>query len=284
MEEKITKKKVVKAQKPDAQELAAQVAAEKKWVLKTRIYKMKGSKARTPRVFLQAEDRPEGRKRLLYFDEETQRQRAIRYVVNYESPFIDEQDASGYDLRPEHIVFQKGNLIVDAHNVSLQKFLDVHPWNIANGGTLFYEYDPEAVAKAEVDNLLLEAEAINLAVTADIATTEAVLRPRIGSKIHEMKTDQLTREILLFAKKEPVLFLEAIKDEQLLLQNVAYTSIDYGICKLADNGTVFRWVENNSALTSIPFGQNPYQFLAGWFTTDEGLEVMNKITQKLKKQ
>ena len=278
------KKKVAKA-KPSANELAAQVAAEKKWVLKTRIYKLKGKDSIIPRFFLQSADRPgRGNKRLLYFDKENQRQRAIRYVVNFESPFIDEQDSSGWDLRPERILFQKGHLLVDAHDVSLQKFLEVHPWNEKNGGSKFYEYDPEAVAKVEVDNLLLEAEAVKLALEADVATTEAVLRPRVGAKIHEMKTDQLTREILLFAKKEPQLFLNAIKDEQLLLQNVAYTSIDYGICKISDNGTVFRWVENNSSLVAIPFGQNPYSFLAGWFTTDEGIEVMNKITQKLKKQ
>ena len=279
-----TKKKVAKAKAPSANELAEQIQQEKKWVLKDRIYKIRGSYSRTPRVFLQSNDRPKGNKRLLHFDKETQRQRAIRYVVNFESPFIDEQDASGWDLRPERIVFEKGNLIVDAHNVSLQKFMEVHPWNEANGGTFFYEYDPEAVAKAEVDLLLVEADAIKEAISADIATSEAVLRPRIGKKIHEMKTDQLTREVLLYAKKQPQLFLQEIKDENLLLQNVVYTSIDYGICTISDNGTVFRWADNNAALTSIPFGQNPYKFLAAWFKTDDGLEVMNKITQKLKKQ
>ena len=277
-----------KAKKVSANELATEVASEKKWILKGRLYKLKGKNAKTPRLFLQSSDRPgRGNKRLLYFDKETQRQRALRYVVNFESPFVDEQDNSGWDLRPERILFEKGHLFVDAHDVSLQKFLEVHPWNEKNNGggpVEFYEHDPEAVAKVEVDSLLLEAEAIKLAMDADVATTEAVLRPRVGNKIHEMKTDQLTREILLFAKKEPKLFLEAIKDEQLLLQNVAYTAIDYGICKISDNGTVFRWVDNNTSLVSIPFGRNPYQFLAGWFSTDIGLEVMNKITQKLKKQ
>ena len=279
-EEKVAKKKV-----PSAAELAEQIQQEKKWVLKTRIYKLKPSASRTPRVFMQSADRPgRGKKRLLHFDEETQRQRAIRYVVNYDSPFIDEQDASGWDLRPERIVFEKGVLIVDAKNVALQKFLDVHPWNKKNGGTYFHEHDPEALAKVEVDEIKLELQAGAFALDADIATTEAVLRPRLGAKIHEMKTDQLTRELLLFAKRQPALFLEAYNNENLLLQNVVYTSIDYGICKISDNGTVFRWVENNSALVSIPFGQNPYEFLANWFKSDEGLEVMNKITQKLKKQ
>lgn len=224
---------------------------------------------------------------MLYFDEEAGRQRAIRYVVNYDSPFVDEQDASGWTLAPEHIVFEHGVLLVDSNQVSLQKFLDVHPWNEkneGNGPVAFYEFDPEAEAKKEVDSMMLEAEAIKAALDADLATTEAVLRPILGQSIMNYQTDRLTREIMLLAKRQPAALLEAIQDDKLLFQNVAYTSVDYGIAKITDNGTVYRWASNNAKIVAIPFGRNAYKFLGEWFSTDEGLEVMNKITQKLKKQ
>ena len=279
--------KTIKAKKPKAADVVAEIHEEKtnKWELKTRIYKLQGKDAKTPFVRLQAEDRPP-RKRLLHFDEELRKQRAIRYVTNFESPFVDEQDVSGYDLAQEQIVFSHGNLIVDAHQVALQQFLDVHPWNTKNPGAgpiQFYEYDPEAVAKKEVDGMLAEAQAISAALAADLATTEAVLRPIIGSSMHELKTDRLTREILLYAKKDPHGLLAAINNDKLLFENVAYTAVDFNIINITDNGTVARWAGNSKSIVAIPFGRNPYSFLGEWFSTDEGLEIMNKITQLLKK-
>lgn len=276
------------APKVTAKELAIEAQQSKKWVQKNRIYKLMGQDAKTPRCSLQSQDRPgRGKKRLLYFDKEKGAQRAIRYVINFDSPFIDEQDASGWDLAQEHITFERGQLPVDSHNVSLQKFLDVHPWNAKNGGNgpvKFFEFDPEAEAKIEVDQLMIEAKAIKEAVDADLATTEAVLRPIIGSRVHSMKTDQLTRELLLYAKKHPVQLLEAIVDESLLLQNVVYTAIDYRIIGLTDGGLSLKWIDNDAKILAIPFGFEPYKYIAEWFKSDDGLEILNKITQKLKKQ
>lgn len=274
--------------KASANELALEVQKTTKVTPKSRVYKMMGADAKTPSLTLQSQDRPgRGNKRLLYFDEEKRSQRAIRYVINFDSPFIDEQDASGWDLAQEHIEFNHGQLGVDEHNVSLQRFMDVHPWNIKNEGSgpvSFFEYDPEAEAKDEVDQLMLEANAIKAAVDADLATTEAVLRPRLGSQVHEMKTDRLTRELLLLAKKEPVWLLEAIGDDSLLLQNVVYTAIDYRIVGLTDGGLTLKWIDNDSKILAIPFGYEPYKYIAEWFKSDDGLEILNKITQKLKKQ
>ena len=281
--ETTTKKKVAAA--PKADEIARDIQKSKKWENKTRIYKIEGRGHNTPFVRIQGEDRPP-KKRLLHFDKEQNKQRAIRYVSNFDSPFIDEQDASGWDLRPEAIVFEYGNLIVDEHQVALQKFLEVHPWNMKNGGNgsiVFLEFDPEAQAKEEVDVMLVEAKATAAALEADLATSEAVLRPHLGANMYNMKSDRLTRELLLLAKKMPAQFLEDINNDKLLLEGVAYTAIDFKICNLADNGTTFRWM-NGEKIVAIPFGNNPYKFLGEWFTSDEGLEVMNKITQKLKKK
>lgn len=272
--------------KPTAQDYAKEVQSNKKWEQKERIYRLSGNDARTPFVKLQSEDRPP-KKRLLHFDEEAGKQRAIRYAVNFESPYIDDQNNSGSALAPEHVVFTRGYLIVNKHEVALQRFLDVHPWNAKNPGAgpiSFYEYDPEAEAKKEVDYMMHEATAISAALNADIATTEAVLRPLLGAKTNDLQTDRLTRELMLYAKKEPTQFLEDIQNDKLLLENVAYTAMDYGICTLGDNGTTLRWKDNGAKLVAIPFGNNPYKFIGDWFTTDEGLEVMNKITQKIKKQ
>ena len=227
-----------------------------------------------------------GARRLLWFDEEKGYERALRYVRNHPSPFIDDQEESKGVLVPEHIIFQDGYLLVDEHEQSLQKFLDKHPWNKKNGAkgpVSFYEHDPAKIAKEQVEDIMSEAEALTAALNADLATTEAILRPRLGNSIHDKKSAELTRELLIYAKKDPKQFMEDLDNDNLLLQNAAYTAIDFGVMSLADSGRNLVWNETKKKILAIPFGDNPYKFVGDWFTTDEGLEYLNKITQKLKK-
>ena len=228
---------------------------------------------------------------MLWFDEEKGYERALRYVRNHPSPFIDDQEESKGVLRPEHIVFENNGagcmLLVDAHETSLQKFLDKHPWNqknIGGGPVTFYEHDPAAIAKAEVEDIISEAEALTAALNADLATTEAILRPILGNSVHDKKSEELTRELLIYAKKSPETFMEDLGNDNLLLQNAAYTAVDYGIVSLADSGRSLVWNDTKKKILALPFGDDPYKFIGDWFTTDEGLEYLNKITQKLKKK
>ena len=280
-------KQKVQKKKPSAAALAEEIREATPWVRKNRIYKLTGKHKNTPFIILQSSDGTgRGARRLLWFDEEKGYERALRYVRNHPSPFIDDQQESKGVLTPEHIIFEKGYLTVDAHETSLQKFLDKHPWNTKNGGNgpiTFYEHDPAAIAEAEVEYILSEAEALTAALGADLATTEAILRPRLGNSIHDKKSAELTRELLLYAKKDPAQFMEDLKNDNLLLQNAAYTAIDFGVMSLADSGRSLVWNDTKKKILALPFGDDPYKFVGDWFTTDEGLEYLNKVTQKLKK-
>ena len=275
------------AQKPSASALAEEIRVATPWVRKNRTYKLAGKHKKTPFVILQSSDGSgRGARRLLWFDEEKGYERALRYVRNHPSPFIDDQEESKGVLVPSHIIFHDGYLLVDAHETSLQKFLEKHPWNQKNGGqgpVQFYEHDPAAIAQTQVDNIMVEAEALQAALNADLATTEAILRPHMGNSIHDKKSAELTRELLIYAKKNPVQFMEDLSNDNLLLQNAAYTAIDFGIISLADSGRSLVWNDTKKKILALPFGDNPYKFVGDWFTTDEGLEYLNKITQKLKK-
>ena len=281
------KKKVVRKKK-SAAELAKEVQENKEWVIKNRVYKLSGKHKKTPWVHMQSGDSvARGAKRLLYFDKDKGHYRSLRYVKNHPSPFIDDQDAAGGVMMPGHIVFEGGVLAVDAQDVALQKFLDLHPSNEKNGGKgsiKFYEHDPAAIAKAEVDVIISEAEAIAAALNADLATTEAILRPIKGQIIHSKKTEELTRELLILAKSNPYKFMEMINDDTLLINNAAYTAIDFGILKLTDGNRTLLWTDTGEKILSIPFGEDPYAFVGKWFSTDVGLEYLNKVTNKLKKK
>ena len=96
------------------------------------------------------------RYRLLYFDEEKNTNRTLRYARNMKSPFEDEQ--SGTPI-VEPVVFEDGMLHVPAKNPVLQEFLHYHPMN----GTIFEEVNYAKDAAKEVDILFLEADALILA-------------------------------------------------------------------------------------------------------------------------
>ena len=263
----------------------AKIEVPKK-VLKSKVYKLLGEYAQSPWLKLQSEDRPGSGYRLLYFDEEKGIQRAIRYVENLKSPFIDDQldyVSRGGELARKQVIFEGGMLGTTAKEQSLQTFLDVHPWNVKNGGNQFYEHDEEVIATEDVKTLRLEAEAMKLALDADINTASAILRPSVGERIHEMKTDMITRDLIMVAKQNPGLLIETANNNNLMVNYLAYTSIDFGICKLTDNGTVYRWAENGEKLLAIAFGEDPMESITNYFTTDEGIQVMSKITNKLKK-
>ena len=96
------------------------------------------------------------RKRLLYYDEETNANHPLRYARNSRSPFQDDQDAN---VIVEPIVFEDGVLTVPKSNPVLQEFLYYHPGN----GTEFYEFDAERDAQEDVQELFSEIDALLLA-------------------------------------------------------------------------------------------------------------------------
>ena len=65
---------------------------------------------------------------------------------------------------------------------------------------------PAVVAEYEVDVIEMEIDALNAARNLDIDTAEAVMRVELGSKVSEMSSKELKRDLLVYAKKNPRLF------------------------------------------------------------------------------
>jgi hypothetical protein len=108
------------------------------------------------------------------------------------------------------------------------------------------------------------------------------MRVEVGSEVSKMSTKELKRDLLLFAKANPELFIELSNDENVELRNYGIRATEYGIIKLADDQRTFHWASNGRKLMTVPFDENPYSALAAWFKTDEGLEVYKSIDKKLK--
>ena len=212
---------------------------------------------------------------LVWFDPEKGYERELRYATNQKSIFVDEQKGQ---ITLKHIIFEKGHLFVPKEKRNLQEFLSKHP----HKDLIFAEYDSVEVAKDEVEDLQLEVLAMNAALQMDVDFMEAIMRVEIGSSVSNMSTKELKRDTLLFARRNPQLFIDLANDENVQLRNFAIIATENNIIKLSSDSRSFTWASNGRKLMNVPFDENPYSAMAAWFKTDEGLEVYKSIEKKLK--
>ena len=242
------------------------------WEYRDRLYELTQSKK--PLVFT-IPTMHTSKKSLLYFDEEKGYQRELRYATNQQSPFVDEQKGTATLGR---VVFREGALTVPKENVVLQKFLSCHPMLLKG---IIEEYKPEAIAEYQVDYIEMELEAMNLATSLDIDEAEAIMRVQIGSKVSEMSSKELKRDLLVFARNNPNLFLDIANDDNVPLRNIGIKATEMGILRLSQDQRTFYYADTDRKIMTVPFDEHPYSALAAYFKTDEGMEVLNVVEKRL---
>ena len=131
------------------------------------------------------------------------------------------------------------------------------------------------------DQAQMEIAALNAAQNLDIDMIEAVMRVEIGSGVSTMSSKELRRDLLLYAKRNPRLFLELVTDENVQLRNFGIKATEMGILKLSPDQRTFHWGSNDRKLMNVPFDEHPYSALAAWFKTDEGMEIYSNIEKRL---
>ena len=242
------------------------------WEIKDRIYYLKGNKSP---LTLTIPSRHTRKHALIYFDAKTGVQKELRYATNQDSPFVLEQKG---ESTLGHIMFKNGSLQVPKEKQNLQKLLSLyHPLR----GKMYEEFSAVARAEDELDIIELQLDALNAAREMDVDQSEAIMRVELGSKVSKMSSKELKRDLLLFAKKNPSLFLELANDENVQLRNIAIVAAESGIVKLSQDQRTFTWGSNGRKLMNVPFEENPYSAMAAWFKTDEGVEVYKSIEKKL---
>ena len=242
------------------------------WEYRDRLYELTQSKK--PLVFT-IPTMHTSKKSLLYFDEEKGYQRELRYATNQQSPFVDEQKGTATLGR---VVFREGALTVPKENVVLQKFLSCHPMLLKG---IIEEYKPEAIAEYQVDYIEMELEAMNLATSLDIDEAEAIMRVQIGSKVSEMSSKELKRDLLVFARNNAKLFLDIANDDNVHLRNIGIKATEMGILRLSQDQRTFYYADTDRKIMTVPFDEHPYSALAAYFKTDEGMEVLNVVEKRL---
>ena len=214
---------------------------------------------------------------LLYFDEENNVNRPLRYARNQKSPFEDEQDGN-FLLEP--IIFDDGFLTVPRTNPVLQQFLHYHPLN----GNAFVEVNKTIDAAKEVEDLNFEVDALIEARQLSIEQLEVVSRVMFQKDVTTVSTAELRRDVLIYAKREPKSFLEILNDPLLKLQSNVQLFFAHNLLQFR-NGQREVWFNtksNKKKMMSIPFGEDPYETVALFLKSDDGIEVLKFLEISLK--
>ena len=213
---------------------------------------------------------------IYWFDEEKGYERELKLTSNQKTPFVDEFQG---DARLEHIIFRDGSINVPKNKQTLQKLLSLyHP----KKNKIYYELDEVKEAIDELEVMELEIEALNAAKNLDVEMAEAVMRVELGSKVSNMTSKELKRDLLLFARNNPDLFLELVSDDNVQLRNFGIKATEAGIIQLSQDQRNFTWASNGRKIMTVPFDEHPYSALAVFFKTDEGMEIFSNIEKRLK--
>jgi hypothetical protein len=209
---------------------------------------------------------------LLWYDEEKNVNRPLRYAVNQKSPFEDEQDGNAII---EPITFERGFLFVPKTNPVLQQFLYYHPQN----GVLFEEVDNERDAQKVVEELNSEVEALIRAREMNIEQLEIVGRVLFQRDTTKVTSAELKRDVLIYARNYPKQFLEALEDPMLKLQSNVHIFFDKSLLGFR-NGNKEVWYNtptNKKKMLTVPYGEDPYVLVSLFLKSDEGIEALKML-------
>jgi hypothetical protein len=213
---------------------------------------------------------------LLHFDEETGVNKPLRYARNQKTPFEDEQDGNAI---VEPIIFEDGFLSVPRNNPVLQEFLHYHPMN----GIRFVEVDEEKDAQAQLEEMNKELDALSEARSLSIEQLETMTRVLFGKDPSRSTTAELKRDILIFAKREPHAFMNALTDPNLKLSSNVQLFFDNKLLSFRNNkkDVYFNLSSNKKRMLTIPFGEDPMYVVSSYLQSDEGLEILTMLENQL---
>lgn len=247
------------------------------WEVKDRVYQYIGSDGRDafPTSF-ELRVHSTSRNQLLYND--NGENRAIRYCVNQNSPFQDEQKGESTLGR---VTFFNGRVTVPKEQVTLQKLLSIyHPYL----GKKYRELDPEADAKKFVEteqNYYKAAE--NIFNAKDVAL-RAVGRVILGKGATTKSASTIKGDLLSKCKHDNSVVASVISlfsDSDLMLKELAYKAVDAGQIKISDDKSKLL-DSSNKKIAELAFDEDPYHKIVLWFKNKEGRTMKEYLEDKLK--
>ena len=210
------------------------------------------------------------------YDKDKDTVREIRDCPNELSIFRDEQSENA---KRESVSFREGTLFVPREKPNLRAFLEWHPLNKANGGTVFSEVNKKRDAEQELKKEFLTNDAIALVRDTDIQDLLPVamyFKVSINSPVSEIRFN-----LLRIAKSKPQEFIESFDSPQVQARSVAVQAKDYQIINVKSDGVY--WFDSNGLIVSVPVGQDPLDVMVRFCLTEKGSSVLSSLEERLER-
>jgi len=210
------------------------------------------------------------------YDKENDTVREIRYCPNEQSIFRDEQSENA---KRESVSFREGRLFVPKEKPNLRKFLELHPLNQANGGSVFSEVNKKKDAEMELKREFLLTDAVALVRDTDIQELLPVamyFNVGINSPVSEIRFN-----LLRIAKNKPQEFIESFDSPQVQARSVVTQAKDYQIINVKSDGVY--WFDSNGLIVSVPVGQDPVDVMVRFCLTEKGSSVLSSLEERLER-
>lgn len=192
----------------------------------------------------------------------------LRYVKNYDTPFVEMQDG---EVEIGDIDFE-GQTLTVGENICLFRFLELHPGNVKNGGHLFKLIDVKADAKNELELLKLQDDARKYIRSLGSKDLKAIARYVTSvdfSSINYMTDEQVMLLLLKECDTKAEKILQVKDDPR--VESVYYYNLGITMGIIGYDEPTGRINNKNTGreLISVPPGEDPGMFVAGWAIRDE---------------
>ncbi len=208
------------------------------------------------------------------YDKDSGMVREIRYCENEHSIWKDEQSENSVKTP---VIFRMGRLFVNETQPNLHNFLECHPENTVNGGSLFEVVDNVKKVEVDIDNEFLVNDAVTMLRSKDLDDLLAVALAYgmdIDRPISEVKHD-----LLIKAKKSPKGFIGSFDNPVVAMKSKVRQAISYQIIK-ADTDAI-KWFDTNKIILSVPAGQDPVDVFVRYCMTEVAVPVVEEIDGQL---
>jgi len=210
------------------------------------------------------------------YDEETGSVRMLRYSPNENSVWSDEQSPN---IIREQIVFEAKNIVVPYTKPNLQKYLDLHPDNIANGGKVFKLVDTAKTAEVELDMEFISLDAVSM--VRDKSIDELLPVAMFLGINTSQKNMEIKRELLREAKANPKRFIEMFDNPVVRTKSVIMSAVDFQILRADNDG--LKWFDSNRLIVATPAGQDTLDIATRFCLSEKGAIIFEEIENQLNK-
>ena len=153
---------------------------------------------------------------LQYTNTDSKTVHILRYSSNQPSFFIEKQSKEPGSVLRTEIIFEFGRLFVQANNITLQKFLHIHPYK----EKLFTEYDPTASSRKVVNDKKVRHQAESYIYDNADVLNRAIASVLCEDYVDSWKEDILIERLLAESEKDAKKFIALCQDPSMKVKRI----------------------------------------------------------------